>query len=230
MYSSKPKTFCSLSKIRHRVHRRRIAPVYTKSALFESPQLASITQKILYKGLLLRFQGEADSSEPFELLHLSHALSLDYVNSFIFGYSATSSFLHRFETIGPWLEHFENRNCEEAFWAQELPELTKVVKSLGIDLLPKSHFVSKQYMESWMLAMCDKADEACSLLQKGELKDPADVPAVYQQVTMAVAEDSPYMHEEIRRREVASELFDHMCMPTISLPTYNTNYSSYSRS
>ncbi|KAF6230034.1 hypothetical protein HO133_004372 [Letharia lupina] len=61
-----------------------------------------------------------------------------------------------------------------------------------------------------MMGLCDKADEARLLADQGLLKDPADIPVVYQQVQKSVWADLKGADTQTKKSEIASELFDHM--------------------
>lgn len=208
----RPNSFCSLTSKEHSFHRRRISIVYTKSALFGSSQLASLTDKVLLGRLIPRLQEEASKPQPTEVLQLTYSLSLDYINAFIFGQSSGSNFLQDKSGTQLWLEHFEHRYCRQSFWPQELPRITRWLNAVGIEMLPKEHLPSKHYLERWMMSLCDRAEEACLLADRGMAKDPADLPAVYQQVKKAVETDLKGADMQTQRLEIASELFDHMCM------------------
>lgn len=185
--------------------------VYTKSALFGSAQLASITESILFGRLLPRLLKHASDPQPTETLELTYSLCLDYVNCFIFGYSSGPNFLQQEGTVHPFLEHYEQRYCKESFWPQELPRTTRFLKTVGINMVPKTNVQSTKYLEQWMMRLCDNADVASSLADRGELKDAGDIPIVYQQVKRAVDMNSKELDPHAKRLEVASELFDHMC-------------------
>lgn len=205
-------SFCSLTRKDHSTHRRRVSAVYTKSALFGSAQLASLTERVLMGRLVPRLHEQASRPQPSEVLELTYALCLDYVNAFIFGYSSGSNFLRNEGGMRLWLEQYEQRYCKESFWPQELPTIIKWLDSLGIDMLPKGHHQSKHYLERWMMGLCDKADEALSLADQRALKDPADIPVVYQHVRKSVEVDLKGADAQTKELEIASELFDHMCM------------------
>jgi hypothetical protein len=204
--------FCSLTKGEHSVHRRRISVVYTKSALFGSQQLRSLTEKVLLGRLVPKLQEQASSSRPTDLVVLTYGLCLDYVNAFIFGFSCGSNFLRDESGTRRWLDHFEHRFCKESFWLQELPRITQWLKAVGIDMLPRDYLSSKTYLEGWMMGLCDKAEEARVLAEQGNIEDPAEIPVVYQQVKKGVEVDLKGADLETKRLEIASELFDHMCM------------------
>ena len=207
----RPNSFCSLARKDHSTHRRRVSAVYTKSALFGSAPLASLTERILMGRLVPRLHEQASRPQPIDFLELNYALCLDYVNAFIFGYSSGSNFLRNEGGTRLWLEQFEQRHCKESFWPQELPTITKWLNALGIDMLPKEHHPSKYYLEQWMMGLCDKADEARSLADQGALKDPADIPVVYQHVRKLVEVDLKGADTQTKKLETASEVFDHIC-------------------
>ena len=204
-------SFCSLTRKEHSTHRRRVSVVYSKSALFGSAQLLSLTQRIIVGRLVPKLDEQALTQEPIEILTLTYALCLDYVNAFIFGYSSGPNFLQTESNTQLWLEHYEQRYCKESFWPQELPTITKWLAALGVDMLPKQHIPSKHYLERWMMGLCDKANEARSLADQGLLKDPADIPVVYHQVQKATEADMNGADTQTKKLEIASELFDHMC-------------------
>ena len=133
-----------------------------------------------------KLQDYAQGSQPVNALELMYSLCIDYLNIFIFGYSSGPNFLQDENGLRAWLEKYEHRYCKESFWVQELPRITQGLRMMGIDMLPKEHLPSKLYLENWMMGLCDKADEACSLASQGIAQDPADIPVVYQQIKNAV--------------------------------------------
>jgi unspecific monooxygenase len=211
-YYGKKNAFCSLTRQDHTLRRKRMSAAYTKSALFTSEPLSSLTQTILIERLLPMLQHQACLNEPTDILSLSYSLSLDLLTCFQFGLSSGSNFLQSPMTITPWIRHYEQRYCKESFWPQELPTITCLLKALGIDMLPKSQHDSTQFLESWLLEMCDKAEVACLAAEKQGLMRAGDTPVVYQQVKKAVELDMPDATLDKKKREIASELFDHMCM------------------
>lgn len=66
--------------------------------------------------------------------------------------------------------------------------------------------------------LCDKANEAYSLADQGLLRDPADIPIVYQQVQKSVEADLKAADKQTKKLEIASELFDHMGMKVFAFP------------
>lgn len=214
-------SFSSLRKDEHLFHRRRISAVYTKSALVNSPQLAAVTEKVLVGRLLPVLLGHALTSQSVDVLELSYSLCLDLGSCFLFGYSAGSKFLVYRESTRNWLEHYARRHCEESFWPQELPRLTRCLQMIGINLLPREHYKSTEYIEQWMMSMCDKADQNCSLAEKGQLLDCEDEPVVYRHVKKVVESDLNQADTRTKRQKIASELFDHLCTLIFFLHDFN---------
>ena len=179
--------------------------------MFGSQQLRSLTEKILLGRLVPKLKEQASSSRPTDLVVLTYSLCLDYINAFIFGSSCGSSFIGDESGTRRWLDHYEHRFCKEAFWPQELPRTTQWLKAVGIDMLPRDYLPSKNYLEGWVMGLCDKAEEARALVEQGDVKDPAEIPVVYQQVKKAVEVDMTGADSETKRLEIASELLDHIC-------------------
>jgi len=166
-----------------------------------------MTRRTLYERLVPRLQHEPKTGSPTEILELSYALCLDLVTQFIFGFSNASNFLQApaDETL-EWLEHYERRYCKESFWSQELPRVSKLLNFLGINLMPVGHAESTQWLEDWMMKMCDGAEQ--TLREKPS--HPEDAPLVFEPVNTASKKDFSKSDSASRRQVVASELFDHM--------------------
>ncbi|KAL8956983.1 MAG: hypothetical protein Q9193_005631 [Seirophora villosa] len=209
-YYESENAFCSLTKESHSTHRRRIAAVYTKSALSKSPQLAAVTETILLAGLVPRMDNDILTSQQTDLLELSYSMCLDLVNAYLFGQSNGSKFLTKGQDIKSFLEHYEHRYCAESFWPQELPRFTRVLERVGVRLLPKRASTAKKWLESWMMAMCKAADATMRRAEKSTLENDADFPTVYASVRGATDQDSNHLDAHSKQSEVASELFDHM--------------------
>ena len=209
--------FCSLTSIEHSQRRRRFSHLYSKTALFGSGQLASVTESILYERFLPRLhalQQGAETSfashDAVDALRLSYSLGLDYITGFIFGCSGGSNFLQGIDSIQEWLERYETYMCKEAFWPQELPETTRWLRKLGYGMLPTGHEQSKSFLEVWLLSMCRRADVVLELRGKGEHTKQADTPVVYGQIKHALDLDQNQSCAQ-KRLTIASELFDHAC-------------------
>ena len=184
---------------------------YSKSTLFSSLQLASASNHLLLGQLLPILHGQASVQRPVQLLELSYALCLDYVSDFIFGGSNGSNFLQDRPGLRVWLKHYERRHCEASFWPQELPRMTRCLKAMGIDMLPPEHYMSRKYLGDWMLDLCEKSDQAPSSEDCAKTGHLPNRPTLYEQIKEAVEVDLKGADPELQRREVASELLDHIC-------------------
>ncbi|PHH60263.1 hypothetical protein CDD82_2327 [Ophiocordyceps australis] len=207
-YYGQKNAFCSLSRQEHGLCRRRITAAYTKTALFASQSLAALTQEILCRRLLPLIQHHAQRNQPTDILSLSHGLSLDLLTAFQFGLCSASNFVQSPAALHVWNKHYEQRYCKEAFWIQELPRLTRWLKRLGIHLLPRSQAESTRYLEDWLMALCDRAERVCSMEREAVAK--ADLPVVYELMKKAVQADMANDDADVKRRVIASELFDQM--------------------
>lgn len=206
-YYGKSNSFCSRSRHQHAFHRRRMSTPYTKSSLFGSPELLAMARKTLYERLVPRLDQESKMARPSELLETSYALCLDLVTQFIFGFSNASNFLQAPQAdTREWLEHYENRYCKESFFPQELPRLTQILNMIGVDLMPAGHAESTQWIEDWVMRMCNGATR--TVQSKPEHLE--DNPLVFEAVYSASEKNPSGEDFETRRRSVASELFDHM--------------------
>ncbi|RCI15854.1 hypothetical protein L249_3169 [Ophiocordyceps polyrhachis-furcata BCC 54312] len=210
LYYAQKNAFCSLSRADHSLRRRRIAPVYTKSALFASESLSTLTHSILYERLVLIIRRDAVSDKATDILSLSYALSLDLLTCFQFGLASGSNFLQAPPaSLQTWMEHYEKRYCKlAAFWPQELPRLTLFLQSLGIDMVPESQRLSTKFLEDWLLGLCDRAEAIRLAKDRGVEVHPADVPVVYEILKDKVDTEMPGE----KKMEIASELFDEMCL------------------
>ncbi|PHH92373.1 hypothetical protein CDD83_7655 [Cordyceps sp. RAO-2017] len=211
-YYARKNAFCSLSRQDHSLRRKRITAAFTKTTLFASEPLYSLTQTILLERLLPILQQQAVSKEPADVLSLSYGLSLDLLTCFQFGLSSGSNFVQAPATLEPWVRHYEQRYCKEAFWPQELPTLTRCLNYLGIDMLPLSQYQSTQFLEDWLLGLCERAESVRLAAVQGRKMPACNTPAVYQLVKKGVDADLPNASPDAKRREIASELFDQMCL------------------
>ena len=205
-------SFASQTKADHSACRRGTSIVYSKSSLYRSAQLNSLTNQILQQRMMpILLQGSVEN-HPTELLRLSFALSLDLINCFIFGLRTGPNFTQDRALTDEFLEHYENRYCKEGFWMQELPGLTKWLGHFGVNMLPAKHYESKKWLEDWMMGHVEMAEDSCRRMDCGEEpEDPADIPVVYAQQRKAVRSQEKGPPGASAKLAIASELFDQMC-------------------
>ncbi|KAG8160801.1 hypothetical protein KVR01_009065 [Diaporthe batatas] len=196
----------------------RVSSCYSKTTLFASKQLKRTTEKMLFERLVPELQNAANLGQPVELLRLCYAISLDALNCYIFGVSSGPNFTQNPQLLEAWLNHYENRYCKESFWLQEMPSVARGLQRLGLDVMPRYHYESTEWIENWMLEHCRKAEEVCLKIEQGDEPEIEDFPSVYQQIrtSMARAKDGKFLGrpltKDLIQKSIASELFDHMCM------------------
>ncbi|KJZ75319.1 hypothetical protein HIM_05245 [Hirsutella minnesotensis 3608] len=77
-------------------------------------------------------------------------------------------------------------------------------------MLPKSHRQSTNFLENWLLELCDRAEVVRLSAARGLSTDAGDIPSVYQLVKTGVDADMPNASHDTKRKKIASELFDQM--------------------
>lgn len=155
----------------------------------------------------------AASGVQADALETSYRLCSDYISSFLLGYGSGTNYLSREQRfINEWRLHYDNYSCHECFFPQEMPLFYSLLKGIGIDMLPRSYWTSKKFLEAWLREMMSKADETIRQKEKGGRPvPPENEPVVYETINMAVEKDSPQLDKQAKQAEVASELFDHIC-------------------
>ncbi|KAI1432068.1 cytochrome P450 [Xylaria sp. CBS 124048] len=210
-YFERRNAFTSLERNEHGVRRRRTAALYSKSALLQSEHLQNVTNRIIHERLLPMLKKAAEEGRQIDGLDLSYCICPDFLSSFLFGYSNGTDYLCQPQSVTEWRAHYENTMCHETFFVQEMPRLYKLMKSLGINLLPGSYAQSKHFLEKWVSDMVSKADATIDRKRQTGLPVAlADDPVVYETAKMAVEKDSPHLSREAKREEVGSEMFDHI--------------------
>lgn len=215
--------FTSLDRSEHGIRRRRTAALYSKSALMRSKHLREVTDCIIYERLFPRLESLLVSCGTGRIdgLDLSYRICADYLSSILFGSCNSTNFLSFLsngkaelnnDPLELWRFHYENMSCREAFFVQEMPQLYKLFKALGTNLLPRKYLEGTEYMENWTSAMTDKADHTITLKQsKGLNREAKDEPVVYETAKEAVKKDSLHLSLEAQKMQVQSEMSDHVC-------------------
>ncbi|KAI3323641.1 cytochrome P450 [Xylariaceae sp. AK1471] len=211
-YYGRQNAFTSLDRSEHGRRRKRTAALYSKSALLQSTHLRAVTDKTIYDRLIPFVGKAAGEGRKVDGLDLSYRFCSDFLSSFLFGYSNGSQYLCQTESeISTWRAHYENTMCHETFFVQETPRLYKALKFFSIDLLPRSYWESRRFLEQWMSYMARRADANNERIRSMGLRlAPEDEPVVYDAAMTAVERDSPHLSAQERREEVASEIFDHI--------------------
>ena len=221
--NSKVNSFCSRLKRDHSSKRRRHSIVYTKSALFCSAQMPSLTERIRLRRLIPLLRDRTSSGQLADLLQIIYASYLDYVSAPIFHHLGGSNCLQDEPGLHLWLEHYELRHCKKSFWPQDLPRLYRCLKVIGIDMLPENLYLPKQYLEHRMMGLCDNADANSRFGNSADVRTSVDAAVVYQQLKKAREIYSIGADPQTKRLEIASELLDHICTPIVFLPSSLAN-------
>lgn len=195
------------------MRRRRTAGLYSKATLLGSHHMSYVSYTIMHTRLLPRLKKAAVGNAEVDALELVYCLCADYLSSFLFGLCNGTDYLSEDKgVIDEWRFHYENLSCYEAFFRQELPGLFKICSRIGIDMMPTSYYNAKAFLEQWVTGMTLKADRAIYQSKAtGDTVRHVDQPVVYEATKNAVEKDSPHLNIETRRKEVASEMFDHIC-------------------
>lgn len=215
-YYGQRNSFASRSRADHAACRRRVSSSYSKTTLFASETLSKVTHNIMYQRLIPVLQHHSAHGQPVELLRLCYASGLDMLNCYILGLSSGPDFTRNPELTEMWLEHYENRYSPQGFWLQELPKLYHGLRKIGLDVMPRKHYESTEWIENWMLEHCDKSEAVYRRMQNGEQPPAEDIPVVYNQLRKAMSnlKDGKFLDmqasEELSRISIASEIFDHM--------------------
>ncbi|KAM5456637.1 hypothetical protein MaudCBS49596_000878 [Microsporum audouinii] len=196
----------------HSARKRMLANIYSKSYLQASPQLKAITEAILFDRLFPILEEYASLESVVEVHELNNAIALDFMTGYIFGLPAASNFLQNPSLRRKWFSTYHSRKQFE-FYIQETPVLLSWSKKLGFPLIPKWCTEANEYMETWGLEACDKAEENISST------NPVAVPIVYRQLKQALekqyvvnsgSELCDKNAAQQVRLEVACETFDHL--------------------
>jgi hypothetical protein len=215
----KVNAFTSMDRGEHGSRRKRTAALYAKSALLRSAQMHNISANVMYDRLVPRLSAAAAKDTEIDMLELSYCICSDYISAFLYGYRNGTNFLtgdKDKKAITEWRRNYEDHMAEECFWPQEMPLVNNIMKSIGINMMPKSYIQSKKWLEKWLGDMAIKADKTIYERTEKDLELlPEDLPIVYEATKVAVQKDSPHLDSESQRGEVASEMFDHICKFTL---------------
>jgi hypothetical protein len=197
-----------------------LSNVYSKSSVINSQGMASITEVLLCEKLIPKLNALGSSGEDFDVFPLLSAATMDFVTAYQFGLGSSSDWLTKNQDMEAFLEYYDGRQ-QFNFWPQELPNITKWLKSVGIRVVPTWVDSGNQKIEQWTLDKCDGADKFIKNADEHSTKASGDEqvnsPAVYSQLESAsskadtangVTNDPKY--EQFHRLSVASELMDHL--------------------
>ncbi len=209
-----PNMFSTTLSKPHSARKRMISNIYSKSYLHSSPQLPAISQTLIYDRLLPIIQS-AGKSIVLDVLELNFAVTMDFINAYLFGLPNGSNFLQEEEIRRHWLSLYQSRKYY-TFWPQELPNLTAWLAKMGILVVPKWVDSANEEIEAWCLEMCDAAEISIATSSADE-QNPESQSVVYKQLKNALANDisksaptvppPPIPNQHLL---LASEMLDHL--------------------
>lgn len=193
----------------HSMQKRMISNIYSKSVITASPALLAQVSTILYD----RFLPFLDSASHKDggILNISAFLSastMDIVTGYIFGLHASSNLMSNPAELTWFLDLYNSRRSYN-FWPQEFPGLTSFAERwLRYRLAPKWVDKANEEIETWTQRMCEGA--GC-VVAAGDAQ-PADTPAVYQQLHAALTKEGKKGDIETAaiNSVLASEVLDHL--------------------
>ena len=200
--------FSSLQHGPHSSRKRMLSNVYAKSTVQSSAALHDITEVLLCRRMLPRLHKSRGAAvEAYELFS---GVAMDVITGYCFGLGQSSNFIEDSEHCGRWVVDYKARQ-DFMFWPQEMPGLTAFAKAWGFRhwLVPKWVDVANDNIASWVLGLCDKAEEAHEARERADARDRA---TVFNQLRSMIKKSrggetgSPLTAGE--RLEIASELLD----------------------
>lgn len=188
-----------------------ISNVYSKSYLQSSDELHNITDKIMYNRYLPLLHSLAASKTQFDVHELNFAVTMDTINSYMFGLNNSSNFIEDAKTRQYLLHEYQCRR-PYMFYDQELPGLTTIFSRFGIKIVPKWADEATQTIEDFCMKMCKAAR---SSIESGTNLLPENTPIVYKTLYQSLAPhksdassiSDPHSNPNLR---IASELLDHI--------------------
>ncbi|KAL9001408.1 MAG: hypothetical protein Q9188_005464 [Gyalolechia gomerana] len=170
----------SLDRKSHSVQKRCIANVYSKSYLYNSPDLRIIANDLIHRKFLPIIDLAAHNSHPIDIFDLTQALGMDFITAYLFGSGNGSSFLQDVDYRHHWLAQY-------AVFFNQSPQ----VRANG-------------EIEQWCMSMC----KAAELTVKSEKPATGTQPVVYSKLFRCLQMNGADSGQILRM--VASEMLDHI--------------------
>ncbi|TVY89042.1 putative sterigmatocystin biosynthesis P450 monooxygenase [Lachnellula willkommii] len=217
-YGSVPCMFSAWHSRPHSARKRMISNVYSKSVLHSSPALARQAQAILYDRLLpiLILASASNASTGIDIHEIWNSTTMDFITAYQFGLQNGSNFLQREAERRRWFSLYHSRKTY-TFFNQELPQLTKFFKLLGIHLCPTWVDEPNRELEAWCKERCDAT--TASMNQTGKDSDVGNQPVVMEAMFAGIAKETKTKGDEsvlnsttlqYPELSIASEMIDHL--------------------
>lgn len=145
------------------------------------------------------------------------AYGLDFVSAFMFGLSRSTNFLQDTASRDAWMELYQDSHpAKYLFWLQEHPRLVRVLKRLGISIVPKWYFEADVKFDNWASKLVDETEKALKAGLTEQTVQPGEMPVMYFHQKLSMSEElklestSYFTPSREQRRELASECLDHL--------------------
>ncbi|MCJ1341605.1 hypothetical protein MMC09_006901 [Bachmanniomyces sp. S44760] len=195
-----PNMFSTAASKPHSIRKRMISNVYSKSYLQSSTDMHKISQILLHLRYLPILEATVINGDTVDVQELNFAVTMDFINGYIFGLDNGSNFLQDVTTRKEWLDLYQSRKSH-TFWASELPRLTSICHKFGFRLTPKWVDKANRDIENWCLQMCNKAAASHKV-------DSSTPPVVFRQLAESLRKDPANTYP--MGLTIASETLDHL--------------------
>ncbi|KAL1640741.1 hypothetical protein SLS58_006562, partial [Diplodia intermedia] len=206
----------------HSVRKRMVSNIYSNSTLLSSPALENTTQTVLNERFIPVLRSAIAGSKNVDVYSLFGGTSMDIVTGYIFGLPSSTDFTtdeterRRFHDL-----YFSRRGPD--FWLQ-FPGLVRLLRRIGVRLIPDRFVAATLEIEAFVMAMCDKAGAHISAIPTTEPLEgappppppPSHHPTVYAHLSAALTAqaaltDTPAAAAAAATRlALASECMDHV--------------------
>lgn len=198
-----------------------LSNIYAKSTLQGSPAMTAITKTLTNDVMVPRLKQLSKANDgDVEIYDFFCAAAMDFVSAYVFGLKNSSQFVKLDDMAKPFFRDYKARQGY-GFWPQEMPIFTALMKAIGMRnlLVPKWVDKANNQIETWLIGMCDKAEDTVRKAEMDGVKgEPEDWPTVYSQLRNALLKESqvksssdPSIEQAVatNRLSVASEMLDH---------------------
>jgi hypothetical protein len=204
----------------HSARKRLISHVYSKSYIQSSPAASAQARSILYDRLLPILEAsvaETQAPHGVDVYSVFMGATMDSIAGYIFGLQNGTDFLGDKAYREHFLELYKARN-DYGYYDQELPQLTKICRKLGIPLCPKWADEANKELGEWFQLLCEKMQRFLDAGGQPE-RDTLDQPIVWNALVGGLETEKakngrgsvlyPTALSNFKL-SVASELFDHV--------------------
>ncbi|KAI4142956.1 MAG: hypothetical protein LQ340_007149 [Diploschistes diacapsis] len=199
--------FSSVAHGPHSLRKRMLSHVYSKSFVQGSAAMAAITAGLVWGRLLPLLREMGRTGEGVEAYGVFNAYTMDAITAWVFGMRSSTNRLRDLEGNRAWLETYWSR-FPYRFYEQEVPDFTRWMRRIGIELVPEVVTSANLDIEGWILGMCDQASEVVKEVEAGKSVKEEDVPTVYSKLKDEMEKDRKKQDDKEKSHEFDSEKAD----------------------